>query len=911
MTALIEALDDVFTPKLPQSPYPGLRPFQKNEWPIFFGRERMTDDVINLLLKKRMLLVHGTSGNGKSSLIRAGVLPRLEQEHARSGIMWHTCASTPGKNPIGNLAQALATLTIETRREPTEFRRALNRGKQSAKAISDLLALNVRNRLCVLIDQFEEVFHQPGDAENDRANLLSDFLVGFRENPPDGLFVLLTMRSEFLGHCSQFGLAEAMNDAQYLLPRMDTDNLIRAVREPARLFGGGVTERLAERLIIDARKSQDELPLIQHGLARLWEGALNSGKGDGPVIDLDDYKAAESLASMISVHADKIAETVAEDTIGEKIVEGLFRSLTAINAEGYAIRRSQRFDQLVAITGTTDERLRRILEAFRRPGVSFITPYPPVELERDTKIEISHESLIRNWKKIADRSTGWLQKEFRDGLTWQALRVQAESFSANPANLLSEATTETRSIWLRERNEPWAGRYGGMWLEVNELMEASRRDVQRRKSEAVEQKEEADGLKAQVERSARLRTYSAVAVILSLIMGALSTFAGFAWQKAEREKEVAEAATARLQDALKLATDATNHASKLQDESAASYVSSHGGGNRGTLIQTLSSLEKETDPVKIAFLGQIVSELVKHANDTEIHSVLQVLIRAYDRADEPSSTNAIAQALSNIAANLPNDQAQREADSLLKSMSVGSSPRRAESVALIFGAIAPKVNQSTATEMSVYLVNSLSTTGDPQLMSAIAVALSTLKWVPSIAESERLLGGVLKTLNITTNPAQIANISTILTAMAPIMSPKSAQSALESIKSMAPQAVEVLKPATAALSTRLQHGSNPPAQNPSPQSLFQRMSANRWCTPSRSYSMQLSGGTVIWRDNLGSIDIESISSNGLTDAQTATQKSFHPDGKSEDIGTTWNYHLSSPDRITVKSSSKSFLLSRC
>ena len=77
MTLPVEADQDIFTPRLPPSPYPGLRPFQKAEWPIFFGRERMTEDVIRLLLKKRLLLVHGVSGNGKSSLIKAGVLPRF------------------------------------------------------------------------------------------------------------------------------------------------------------------------------------------------------------------------------------------------------------------------------------------------------------------------------------------------------------------------------------------------------------------------------------------------------------------------------------------------------------------------------------------------------------------------------------------------------------------------------------------------------------------------------------------------------------------------------------------------------------------------------------------------------------------------------------------------------------------
>src|SRR5436190_1811534 len=85
------------TVKLPPRPYPGLRPFEKDEWSIFFGRERMADAVVSHVIGKRVLVVHGDSGCGKSSLVRAAVLPRLEQENARSGIRWRTCATTPGE----------------------------------------------------------------------------------------------------------------------------------------------------------------------------------------------------------------------------------------------------------------------------------------------------------------------------------------------------------------------------------------------------------------------------------------------------------------------------------------------------------------------------------------------------------------------------------------------------------------------------------------------------------------------------------------------------------------------------------------------------------------------------------------------------------------------------------------------
>ncbi|HEX6016277.1 MAG TPA: hypothetical protein VFY87_31630 [Geminicoccaceae bacterium] len=93
---------------LPPLPYPGLRPFEHAEWPIFFGRERMVDEVVKRLADSRLVFVHGASGCGKSSLIRAGVRARLENEHARFGVRWRVAVMRPGSSPLWHLAEELA-----------------------------------------------------------------------------------------------------------------------------------------------------------------------------------------------------------------------------------------------------------------------------------------------------------------------------------------------------------------------------------------------------------------------------------------------------------------------------------------------------------------------------------------------------------------------------------------------------------------------------------------------------------------------------------------------------------------------------------------------------------------------------------------------------------------------------------
>jgi ABC-type dipeptide/oligopeptide/nickel transport system ATPase subunit len=425
-------LDAAFEVELPCGPYPGLRPFNKDEWPIFFGREQMTDEVIARVIRQHLVVVHGDSGCGKSSLVRAGVLAQLEQERARSGVRWRTATALPREAPLRRLAEAIAELqgAADDPDRVHQVRRILNRGADAPAALAELLRRGDDDHVCILIDQFEELFSLVPAHGREEAELFTAILVGLQKNPPPGLYAILTMRSEFLGHCARFtGLAEAVNQTQYLLPQMERPALIRAIREPAVLYDGEVSRELAERLIADAGGGQDQLPLIQHGLMLLWRHKIGGSSGAkgfaeaswpyrpesgledgapqsfsherGPTwrLGLDDYRAT-SLATLLSDHANQVMAKAAPDPHRKKIVEHLFRALTDINAEGQAIRRPQTLAELMAVTGTDEGTLTDIIGHFRAEGVSFLRPYGNARIEPDNEIDISHEALIRCWQKI-------------------------------------------------------------------------------------------------------------------------------------------------------------------------------------------------------------------------------------------------------------------------------------------------------------------------------------------------------------------------------------------------------------------------------------------------------------------------------------------------------------------------------
>jgi hypothetical protein len=483
--------------QLPPRPYPGLRPFDPPEWPVFFGRERTVDELLDRLVAQRLVFVHGDSGCGKSSLVRAGLFAQLEQ--GRAGPGWKTVIALPRREPLWNVAEALAQLGGARPGDDDAvmpWRRALNFGAEAPAALAALYAptLAARGPGCLLIDQFEELFQHAQREGPAEAQLLTEMLVAWHAQPPAGLYLITTMRSEYLGACARFGrFAETVNAAQYLLPRMEHADLLRAIREPARLYNGEVSRELAERLIADAGGGQDQLPLMQHTLMRLH---ARHARRDGPPwrLDTNHFPAEGGCAGLLSAHADEVAQSVAGalgDARHERLVEDLFRALTEINSEGQAIRRPMKLSELARVLDCDMAVLQKAVDAFRADGVNFLTPPAARPLQPQTLIDVGHEALIRCWRSLSEARDGWLVREFRNGLVWRALLVQADSFENDATNVLAATTTEERQQWIKRRNAAWAERYGGGWDRVQKLLAAS----QSAKQADAQQRHEAEAVK--------------------------------------------------------------------------------------------------------------------------------------------------------------------------------------------------------------------------------------------------------------------------------------------------------------------------------------------------------------------------------------------------------------------------------
>ena len=273
-------------------PFPGLRPFDFPDHDFFFGRDHEVYSLYRLVDRSRFIAVVGSSGSGKSSLVRAGLLPLLKEENeSPGGRRWIWKELRPGNAPIARLAGALASLSndddpviLAARQERIAFEL-----RQSSSGIASTLGKVGglgETTLVLVVDQFEELFRysarEPsriGDLREaaryqDDADQFVQLLLEASRVSANNVHVLLTMRSDFIGECARFhGLPEAVSASQFLVPSLTREQLEEVIRTPIERAGATIEGALVQRLLNDSGSDLDQLPVLQHCLSRLWERA--------------------------------------------------------------------------------------------------------------------------------------------------------------------------------------------------------------------------------------------------------------------------------------------------------------------------------------------------------------------------------------------------------------------------------------------------------------------------------------------------------------------------------------------------------------------------------------------------------------------------------------------------------------
>jgi WD40 repeat protein len=394
-------------------PYPGLRPYEKSEADLFFGREEHVDQLLGKLERDRFLAVIGPSGCGKSSLVRAGMLAALESGFmAKAGLCWRTAVMRPGGQPLANLASALLAPDGLGRRmddahdELAFLGATLRRGPLGLVEAFRDAGLPERTNLLVLVDQFEEIFRFHRLGGTTEANAFVELLLASAAEPTVSIYVVLTMRSDHLGNCPIFrGLPEAMNESQFLTPRLTREQNRAAIVGPAKMFGVEIQPDVVTRILNEMGTNPDQLPLMQHLLLRMWrratQGRLESDYGGSITMTMEDYEAVGGLAKALSNHVERIYQKL-PDAAAKRIAEAAFRNLTEVTPDGHVVRRPASLAEICAVADASLEQVVPVLDEFRSEGRSFLMPPIAEPLDPAKVIDISHESLIRQWQRLLD-----------------------------------------------------------------------------------------------------------------------------------------------------------------------------------------------------------------------------------------------------------------------------------------------------------------------------------------------------------------------------------------------------------------------------------------------------------------------------------------------------------------------------
>ncbi len=565
---LLEALDEIALPQtLPDTdmpsldmrcPYRGLQVFEEEHAEFFFGREALISQLVEKLepmgvepqsaaaRSAQFLAVLGASGSGKSSLVRAGLVPALRKGAVPGSSEWIIQVMKPGSHPLEELAARLApvvtTSVARLRDELVAYGRALHLAVR--RAWSDAPP---EQHLVLVVDQFEEVFTLCHD-EAERARFIENLLYATAVSG-GRVIVVLTMRADFYHRCAAYrDLATRIAARQVLVGPMHETGLRRAIEQPAQRVGLQFEPGLVDVILADVARQPGALPLLQHALLELWE------RRQGRLLTLSAYQASGGVTGAIARRADSVYDSFSPEE--QAIVRRIMLRLTHPGEGTEDTRRRARKRELLPGSGEQQATVEEVLQ--RLADARLVTASRDMA-SGEEMVDVSHEALIRGWARLQS----WIDEDRMALHTHRQLTEAAETWEENSR----EASYLYHGARLAQAEE-WAKTYAS---DLNELerafLEASQAtaEAMEREKETARQRElaqaqalaEAEHRRAEVQARAsrRLRWLAAgLAVVFLLAIGAAVWARGEQGQ-AQAARDNAQAA-ADLSHSLNLSTAA-------------------------------------------------------------------------------------------------------------------------------------------------------------------------------------------------------------------------------------------------------------------------------------------------------------------------------------------------------------------
>ena len=522
----------------PENPYKGLRAFGPADVGDFFGRERLVERLIARLgepgTRGRFVAVVGPSGSGKSSVVRAGLVPALARGALPMSAEWFRIDMTPAPHPFEELEAALARIATDN---VTGLLDVLLTPGGVRRAVQHILP-DDQTQLLLVIDQFEELFTQVDD---DTAERFIDELVDVVTAPATRVRVVITLRADFYDRpLLHRGLGELLREGTEVVTPMSVGELGAAITGPASRVGVDVEPAVVSEMVTEILDRPGALPLLQYTLTELF------GARVGRTITMAAYRAGGGVSRTLARRADSLLAGLGAETT--EAARHVF--LRLVNLDDDATGTVTRRRALVVEVEELDDRGRveRVLDSFGRHRLLSFDRDP---VTRGPTVEISHEALLTEW----DTLRGWIDDARDDLRTHRHLVAEMTAWTASegsPDYLLRGGRLDAVAEWAGTTT---------MGLRPAELrfLDASLA------ARTAEQRTAEDQARRQVRINRRLRVLLAgVAVLLaaSLVAGLL------AWRQTERADDAAAVADARRLAALALDASDNDQALLLAVEAA-------------------------------------------------------------------------------------------------------------------------------------------------------------------------------------------------------------------------------------------------------------------------------------------------------------------------------------------------------
>ncbi|MCZ7543276.1 MAG: TIR domain-containing protein [Anaerolineae bacterium] len=570
----LRAVEDAEPRDIP-SPFKGLEAFQEADAPYFFGRDKLIDSLVERLRAQpgqppnRFLTLIGASGSGKSSVVRAVLIPRLRSGALPGSETWPVVIFTPGPRPLESLATRLLPLVggeLWTLMDSLDARK-----DRLHLAIQSLLAqASDATRVVLVVDQFEEIFTRAAEAE--RLRFLDLLLHTATVDGGKGL-VIITLRADFYAPCTRHPeLARLLEAHQVIVTPLLRNELREAISAPAEVVGLRYRDGLVDTLLDDVHGQDGALPLLQYALQELYQ------RREGRDLTVTAYERIGGVHGALARRAEDVFEALGPAQ--RDVVRRLLLRLVEVDERGEPTRRRVERAAL-HFAGVDDDDVDAVLAVLTHPDVRLLTAGRELR-SGDAWVEVSHEALIHAWERLrlwitesidALRLSGRLLKDAQE---WEAA-------SRDEAYLLRGLRLSEAETWLED---PDADPMPLLRAYIETSQALSEHERLEREAQLQRELEMQREVAEQRRRAANLLRYLAAGLAVFLVVAiGLSLFAF-----SEQDKAQEAAAQAGTQAAIAVAAEATaaRHAEESRSLALAAYAQQAFDSGDQDLARTLA-----------------------------------------------------------------------------------------------------------------------------------------------------------------------------------------------------------------------------------------------------------------------------------------------------------------------------------